>query len=252
MRLSAKNYYTHKNTLLSNSKLKDYLRDPKFFYEKHVLHTRESERTLALDIGQAVDTYVMYGPKTFHKRFKCVARRNLKEPPAGYIELNESDFAMAVGMGEKVRNQPAYADLASFETQKILQVNGPTGPFSGLCGIPDWIKIDGKKCVIVDLKTAQDISPRAYARSCESFGYFMAQAMYQRLAGALYGCTEFESRHLVVEKDKDGIYACKAFVLSQERIEAEKDHLAQILLKIASEKLWASPTASWAEAVELF
>lgn len=265
MKLTSKNYFTPKNKYLSASKLKDWIKDKRHFYEKHILHTIQDEPSLALDIGQAVDCYVMRGQKAFHKQFKCVERRNLKEPPTGYIQLNQNDFSMAIAMSEKVRSQQAFKELQGYKTQQILQVEKPIGKyFIGLCGIPDWIKIESHDdglfwTSIADLKTTADINPFSYHRSCENFGYYRQAAFYCLLAEAKMTGGEmgkmpiscFENKHLVVEKDRDGVYLCKTFILSPERIDEERRNLIQIINEIAYETKFEASNASWKDAVTI-
>ena len=56
-KINAKNYYSV-NGYLSNSKIGDWLRDPYYFYQKHVLGTIPNKQTAAMLIGNAVDEWL--------------------------------------------------------------------------------------------------------------------------------------------------------------------------------------------------
>ena len=85
-KLTKRTYFTAKNKYISNSKIGDWLKDKRFFYEKHVLGTVEKKDSAAFRIGSAVDTFVTVGEKQFHEKYIPVARRS-KEQPNGIIEL---------------------------------------------------------------------------------------------------------------------------------------------------------------------
>lgn len=247
MRLTHKNYFTKANNYLSNSKLKDYLKDKRYFYEKHITHTRSKKETPALKIGSAVDLYVTKSKAAFNKAYRRVERRNLKEPPTAYTELTPAEYDTVVGISERVRKQQIAKELKGFTSQKILKYDMDLGHFRGVCGIPDWYKVEGDKGIIVDLKTTAKLD--GYEWTALKYGYYQQQAYYQMLLQELEGCEIFESYHLVVEKDVDSVYNCQVFRLSQRRIDQEKEKVAMLLREIRDEKAYKPNNVGFEDAV---
>lgn len=247
MRLTHRNYFSKENNYLSNSKLGDYLKDKRYFYEKHIAHTREKRETPALKIGSAVDLYVTKSRAAFNKAYRPVKRRNLKEPPTEYTELTEAEYDTVVGISERVRKQQIAKELKGFTSQRILKYEMALGHFRGVCGIPDWYKVEGDKGIIVDLKTTAKLD--GYEWSALKYGYYRQQAFYQMLLQELEGCETFESYHLVVEKDVDSVYNCKVFRLSQRRIDEEKKVVAKLLREIKDEKAYKANNVGFEDAV---
>lgn len=253
-KLNKNNYYSANNKYITNSKLGDYLKDKRYFYEKHVLGKVETEPSDAMLIGKAVDCYLMEGSEEFKKKYVPVLRRNLKDPPKDYTEINATMYEDIVKMSERIMSQTAFKELKGYKKQQILQVDMPLGDiFYGIAGTPDWLKMskDANHCVIVDLKTTQSIDPNKYYWHCLSYGYFRQQAMYQMLVEKVHGITNFKSYHLVMEKDTDKIYNCQVFELDQNKINEEKVFINTLLAEIAQEKLYLPGDTSFVKAYPL-
>lgn len=254
LKLTKLNYFTNKNNYISNSKLSDYKKSPRYFYELHVLGTRTKEESDALIIGKAVDCWLTGGGRAeFEKRYIKVARRS-KDPQGLMIELTSSAYDDVVAMCEAVEQTAAYKELKGFKTQQILQWDKPIGKlFAGICGIPDWIKIDKKNmsCEITDLKTARTISRDRYYYHAVEFSYFRQQALYQMLVEYNTGIKEFVSKHLVVEKDSDKIFNTATFILDQNIIEDEKTEIKRLLAEIAIRDDFTNDIVSFKTAILL-
>jgi hypothetical protein len=253
MKLTPKNYYTNKNRYISNSKISDWLKDKNYFYRKHMLGTVDQEPTDALIIGKAVDIWLTGSRKKFEGEFIGVKRRG-GDIPKGTTELTLTQYDEVVALCEAVEATTVYKEIRSdkgFKSQVIMQLDYKAGLFNGYCGIPDFIKVDGDTCTIIDLKTTRDISPEKYYRHCLEYGYFRQQAMYQMLAQHNFGCTKFESYHLVVEKDADGIHHITYYLLKQSEVDINGKILTQCLEDIAKEKEFNKPDVAMKDALEL-
>lgn len=259
MKLTQTNYYTNTNRYLSNSKISDYLKSKKFFYKKHVIGGEENKETPALIIGKAVDLWLTKGRQHFEQGYIRVARKSSKIDPK-LIQLTEREYDEVVGICEAVEKTSAYQKLRGYKKQQILQYDfkvemgkESNDIFKGLCGIPDFYKIDKEgHCIIIDLKTSRTIDKKKYYYHALEFGYFRQQAMYQKLLRELRPeIKTIESRHLVVEKDPDGIYKVKTFKLKQSEIDTEYDKLIDIVLDIRREKKWEDEDATWDKMEEL-
>jgi hypothetical protein len=258
MKLTPQNYFTPANTYLSNSKIGDYIKSPKYFYEKHIIHTREKEESDALIIGKAVDCWLTGGGrKEFERTYIGVARRG-KENAEGKIELTASTYSDVVAMCESVEKTEAYKELAKFKRQVILQLdfqlskNNPS-LFEGICGTPDFLFVDKKqnKAFVVDLKTSRTADTKKYFYHALDYRYFEQQAMYQRLVKARYGVRDVESWHLVVEKDSDKIFNVKTFVLDQKIIDSVSQGVECLIEKIRNRTDWSDPKVSFKSATLL-
>lgn len=252
-------YFEVNNGLLSGSKIKDYQKDPAYFFKKHISGEIEHKVTDALQLGSAVDCWLTAGKEVFDKEyvvFEGGARRDTSHPDFQY-HLTEKIYNEVVGICEKVQQQPAYQQLMQdFECQKILQLEMDLGPhFDHLSGIPDWFKItqeeNRKIATIVDYKTAPTAEPNKYHYKCLDLGYYFQQAVYQFLVERLFNVNRCVSKHLVTEKDPDQIYHSYTFVLNQGRIEEEKEKLGWLLKDISKDEEFLSPLTTWDQAVEI-
>lgn len=250
-------YFELNNGLLTGSKLKDYKKDPAFFYKKHVTGEIEQKITEALQIGSAVDCWLTAGKKEFDESYTVFtggAKRDTKHPDFKY-HLTEKIYDEVVAICEKVEQQPAYQDLMKlFECQKILKVDMDVGShFDQLAGIPDWFHVDEEKKVanIVDYKTAYSADPNKYHYKCKDMGYYFQQAVYQMLIENLFDVNCCISKHLVTEKDPDGIYHSYTFLLNQERIDEEKEKLSWLLEDFKNDEEFKSPLATWDDMTEI-
>jgi len=250
-KLTQRNYFTTKNQYLSNSKLKDYAKDKHYFYQKHVLGNIEQKKTDALFIGSAVDCWLTSGEKKFREKYYIVSRRTTNSPDYEF-QLNQTMYDSVEKMCRKIESQTAYTQLRGFKAQQILQVDRKIGIFEGLCGIPDWFKVKDDHCIIVDLKTAENALQTKYHYKCLEYGYYQQQAMYRILVQANYPEVKiFEHRHLVVEKDPDGINNVFVYKLSEARVLEEVDEIEKLLLEIAEEKKFLPRNVSWDDVITI-
>ena len=249
IKLTHKNYFTKQNKYLSNSKIGDYLRDPYFFYRKHIVHKVDYMVTDPMIIGSAVDCILTESLYLFKKRYMTVSRRT-KDETYEY-QLTESMYNTVMNIAEAVKRTTAYKDLkkAKYKRQVLLKHDMPLGSFKGMCGMLDFLKIDGDAAHIVDLKTAVDASPHKYAYKCEDFGYFRQMAMYSMLVMYNYPEVKHVScSHLVVEKDPDEIYNCRTFFFDDIRIQSEIFKLGELIKEISEVKEWKRSDISWSDA----
>jgi hypothetical protein len=248
------NYYKPNNKALTNSKIKDFIKDKHFFKRKHLLGEVAGKKTDALIIGSAVDCWLTEGKERFDLLYSKVDRRK-KDADDYEYQLTETMYDEICGICQSVEQQDAYKELKGYKKQQIIQVEMDLGEhFDRLCGKPDWYKIfkneEGRTvCTIIDLKTTADASERKYLYSCFDYGYFEQQAQYQNILALLHPeIDEFYSFHLVVEKDTDDIYNCEVFELAQDRIERDRVKMQSLYEQIKNEKDFAKKNVSLAHA----
>ena len=245
--LTHKNYHSDENTYLSNSKINDYLKDPRYFKEKHIDKTLVEEPTDALILGQAVDTYLFYGKKKFEQMFKPVARRD-KKLQTSFIQLNQTQYTDVLSMVSAVQQTSAWRELKQYDTQRVFAIKVDVGKhFTGLCGMLDTFYHDTKTNIayIVDLKTAKTIDPKSYFWHCRSYGYFRQMAMYSILVEHTLAPKKIVYRHLTVEKDPQGLHHVQTFEFHEQLIEDAKKELLSTIQDIKNDTEFARPDASF-------
>lgn len=259
MELTKDNYYTLENQYISNSKVSDFIKGKDYFYKKDVTGEIPRVTTKSMVTGSAVDELLTdinnikqgrYAIREFNGTTKDGREETKRLTEEGKIILTQAAYDEIMGLSLAVSETSAYKELQTHNSQQILKVDISLGQFPGICGIPDWFKIDEKNriCIITDLKTAQTVNYNRYFYHCKEFGYFRQQAFYQMLLTILYPDIEtFISRHLVVGKEKN-IYPVKTFILDQKEIEREKLRLGQILSDISETTDWNREDVTWEDA----
>lgn len=249
MKLTLQNYFTAENKYLSNSKIGDYLKSPNYFYRKHILHEIEPKTSAALVLGSGVDYLLAQNDNK--PEYRVVERRNLKNPPTDYIEINQSQYDEIFDIANAVAETEVFKEIdKTFLKQELLTTDMPIGQFVGLCGLPDYIKVTDDEIIIIDLKTSRTTDTRKYYYHCQEYGYYRQQALYQWLALEKYGNKKISSYHLVVEKTKD-IYDVKLFLLDQREIDMATDNMWRAVNDIKNRTDYSRPNLTWNDAIKL-
>ncbi|MDD4070059.1 MAG: hypothetical protein PHF05_06370 [Candidatus Izemoplasmatales bacterium] len=258
MKLTKNNYFTIKNQYISNSKISDYLKDPEYFYKKHVTGEIKFEMTPSMIIGKAVDIYLTNSPKKFHDTYTYACLK--KDDPEMFAEnkdttkeiLTKSQYDKVINICESVTRTSAYKVFKKFKKQEILQKDMKLGIFKGLCGIPDGFQITKDKCTIVDLKTSSTIQPNKYHYHCLEFGYYRQLALYADLIQNKYPEVKyFKYYHLVVENTGD-INRVATFEFDPLLIEDERQILYKIIKEIADTKVFKFHDVSFKNAEKIW
>ena len=243
------NYFSAKNKYLSSSRLKDWLKGKEYFKKLHITHEIKREVTDALIIGSACDCWLTRSERTFRKKYEVVSRR-ATDNPNYELQLNDTMLKKVEAICRSVVKTQAYKDIRKqkYKSQKILlkPIKG-LGRWKGLCGIPDWFRIDEDgRCVIIDLKTTQDASPKKYFFFCSEYNYFLQAAMYRILLKHKYPeIKSFLNLHLVVEKDTDGINDVYTYELANQLVEENIALINDLICAIVSERDYLPKPATW-------
>ena len=256
MTLTQKNYYTKENNYISNSKIGDFLKDKAYFKAKHIDCTIVEPCTQAMRFGLMVDTLLTEGITVFNKKFQIKVLK--KDNPGLFAEQAMSDNIEIVApqliektsaLVNAIYLQDAYKDIKDYDTQIILQQDfkQPINGFSGLCGMLDFLKIEGTTAHIVDLKTSSSVDPFKYKYKAEDFGYFRQMAMYSSLVASNFPhVTDITCSHLVAESLAP--YRMNTFIFDPSRMESELIKLYDVITQVTSEKKWAHNNISWKDA----
>jgi len=251
MKLTLANYYTKENKYLSNSKISDYLKSPNYFYRKHITHEIKPKGSEAFVIGSGVDYLLAQDEKKLE--YVVIERRNIKNPPDGIIEVNQSQYRDIFDIADAVAETEVYKDIdKNFKKQVILTKDIKINDyFVGLCGLPDFIKVTKDEIVIVDLKTSRTVDTREYFYHCKKYGYFRQQAMYQSLAEHKFpGRKKISSYHLVVNKEQD-VNNVVLFKIDQKLIDQDLVVLNNLINSISNQSDWSRRKVTWIDGIEL-
>ena len=249
MKLNHQNYYTSANKNISNSKMGDFLRDPYYFYEKHIEGSLEKSVTPSMMIGSGVDCILTESWEDFDKKFQVATPK--EDLPEGVSRITKGQYETITKIALSVEKLDAYKDIKDFDSQEILHVEFPDfGIWNGICGIPDWIHIDGHKCIIVDLKTSKTIDERKFHFHALEYGYYRQQAFYNMMVTLLHPeVTEFENRLIVVENN--GLHRSAVFTMDQEYLEDCSEDIASTIQSIVETKVYKPQNLTWSDAFVL-
>lgn len=176
---------------LSKHDSDEYVRNP-FAYFKRKEAGYHREPTEAMKLGTALHMKVLE-PELFEQTYVAVPEsikvRRGKEWDA-FVQANEGKECLR--LSQYVQISAMASALTSFEPNKPIFEATPREwrevvLLSELLDIPIKSKVDmicPEKGIIVDVKTASDASPEAFARQCAEFAYDVQAAWYAMNAEA--------------------------------------------------------------------
>lgn len=219
--LDMSNEAYHKSPGISKSGLDLIARSP-YFYR----HRPPQEQTSAMLIGSAFHAAALE-PLSFLKLFAVApdvnARTNagkaelelFRVSNEGKSILRKDDAEQVAAMAEAVRNHPTASSLLAdgqAETS-IFHIDEITGELIKVR--PDWLVED----LLVDLKSTEDATPEAFARSCWNYRYHVQAAFYLDTANAAFGSDRFRS-FVFIACEKKPPFQVAVYVADRQMIEA--------------------------------
>jgi len=202
----------HADPAISASQLKTVMQSPYHYWSRYLDPDRVAMvPTAAMRFGSLAHCAVLE-PDELSKRYQLAPDRRTKEGKAAVVEMaaagieavSEADMVLAVNMAVAVHGHPtAGALLQSGQAEQSFWWDDIATGMRCKCR-PDWF--DGT--TIVDLKTCQDASPAAFARSVAAWSYQIQAAHY--LAGTL------ATRFIFVAVEKTAPYAIGVYELDTE------------------------------------
>jgi len=194
----------------------------------------EDSDTPAKTFGRAYHDRVLL-PELFAQRYvgeplnapgrPTDAMRNAKNPNESSIErvkfwdaweaqnvgktvMSAKDFAVIEAMHAALMSNPDIADLfAEGDSEVTIRWIDEASGLSCKARADRWNRRDR---VMIDLKTTEDASPRAFARSVVTYGYDITHAHYAEGARA---CGEPVDRYLIVAQEKKAPYLAAVYQL---------------------------------------
>lgn len=271
MKLTHKNYFTNKNTSISNSKLNDFRKSKNYFYRKHIEHSQErGKMTIPMKVGSLVDDIVSGAPTAYEMKVLSQDDRAL------FLEQKEMDEDTLLPKG-KYNEALAHADnimsSSAYKTyrwhhkrvhfQFILQGEYllPTGDKLPLCGIADVISRRSKVIYIDDFKVVG--YNKAYTKQkwfwiCHDMGYFRQLAYYRMLYRMMFpdDKRKIVCRHFISSKVPfaDDLYKVFLYTIDDSILFLAKTEIQETLnnLSVAIETDdWSDPDTKWEDAEHL-
>lgn len=211
----------HRGPGLSRSGLMEFKRSPYHYWYRYLNPGYQSESsTSAQIIGNALHTLILE-PNQFEKRYVVIPEFNktTKEGKAYWLKiqselgqretLSMNHFKIAEAMAESFRKHELASQLlekAKVE-QSIYWIDKETNV---LCKCrPDILRSN----LVVDLKTTQDGSARAFSKTVYNYGYHIQAAMIQEALKELKQTIIKDFLFLVIEKSAP--YAISIYQLDE-------------------------------------
>jgi hypothetical protein len=228
----------HHLKAVSPSQIKILKRSPLHYYDQFLAEDRvKKPPTDAMLKGTALHTAILepdlwdstiaVPPHSFDRRTKVGKElaAEFERESAGKIVLSPEDADEVRRMADAVRKHPAAGFLLELPGRREASYSW-TDPETGLeCKTrPDWHSLDGQ--IVVDVKTAQDASREAFAKSISNLDYHVQAAWNLDAQGGQMFLS------LVVENTRPygvAVYPASEALLSagRRRIEAGMTLLAQ-------------------------
>jgi hypothetical protein len=201
----------HSAKALSKSGLDQFRKSPAHFRSWQDGATK-NESTPAMEFGTAVHMAILE-PSLFIERYtKFVGDRRTKDGKAAYeavlssgkTPLNEEQWESINGAAAAVHAHPtASPSLDNINTEVSVFANWGTRVKARIDGMTD--------SHIIDIKTTQDASPKAFAKSIAQFNYHVQAAWYQRITGI--------ERFIFIAVEKEAPFGVACYELDQQAID---------------------------------
>ncbi len=186
-------YHAKRSENITSSSLKDFIKNPKIYYLKHVMGQLKQDETEALYLGTLTHSVVLEGPRTAMNYYSMNAPINKDGREYRFnSKAFQEEQAKVMLKGKKLARQEDYMAALQMrmaiqqhdEAKRLLSVGEPERVVRGkLWGLPIQIKMDlFTPHGIIDLKTVADIE-RFHNGSMYSdlhkYGYLHSAAFYR-------------------------------------------------------------------------
>ena len=270
MKLTQKNYYTEKNTHISNSKISDFMKGRKYFYRKHIAHEPEVQTvpSPAMKLGSIVDSLIsgetpQYQVKVLKREDEHLFEKQKTMDPESFVTATQWEDALSHTVN--LKNTPAYKwykeNDAKFQVILQGEYTTPVGDSIPLCGMADVITETKDAVYIDDFKVVayeKISSGQKWIWNCQEMGYFRQLAFYKMLWQQMNPDDKRPviCRHLVSTKVKftRGYFRAATFVVKDDILENALANQMQWMNRIAyciKEDTWEDQPVTWDNALNL-
>lgn len=139
-----------------------------------------------------------------------------EEQTAGREIVTADQKAQAFAMSESLRKLPDVRELLAVGQAEVSARSMDEETGIQVRVRPDWVSPTGSGCIIMDVKTCQDASPEAFARSIWNWRYHVQNALYADVYERASGLAVHGFVFAAVEKEYP--YAAAAYMLTEEDI----------------------------------
>ena len=185
---------------VNQSRIKKILRSPLHYWYEHINPDyRHEPPSASLKIGSALHGLILEGKELWKVLPPGINRRSAKGKEAyrefvdalgpGEFVLTETEAGHVRGMAESLDGNPMVAEIMSgqgcddFLTEELFVWERLCGSENVLCKARlDVVKREGKRIMVVDLKTTRDASEGGFRRSIGDYGYHVQGAFYLEAA----------------------------------------------------------------------
>jgi hypothetical protein len=247
--ITRENYFDH--PAVSQSSLKDLDRSPLHFHAKHIARTAPQEDTPALVFGRDLHTAYLEPEKVqkrvivkdWDERTKEGKARRAEVDASGIriITQTEADTCKQIkAMVDALHRDPLVSKIYAARTH----VEHPITWEDPTTGVPCKAKIDfaaklNGRHAVCDLKSAEDASPDAFARSIAKYGYARQASQYTDGWSIYTGSPVDSFMFIVIEKAPP--YAIGVYELDAEAIEkgaADRRRLLDLYASCVASGKW--------------
>jgi exodeoxyribonuclease VIII len=213
----------HKNTeKISKSGLDLIHKSPLHYWDRYLNPAAEERKTPALLLGSAVHCAVLE-PSEFGKRYAIAPEvdkrtKEGKEIHASFLEFTEGRYEV-ISKADSVICERIMEAINKHDEASLLM--------SKITDVEKIIEVDDLKCrpdaiigplnLIIDLKTTDDASPKAFGRSALKYRYDVQAAFYIDLYEKHYNCKCEGFIFIAVEKTAP--FGVGVYVIEDEDIE---------------------------------
>lgn len=249
--------YHNDTTSVSAGGLQDIAKSPLHHWYRHRRPDRDvPEPTPSQRLGVAVHMAVLE-PERFAS-FYCVAPsvdRRRKDGKAAYaaflasrgdgVEICAADYSTSLRIAESVRNHPAGKQLLCGEGYREASVYWTDRETGVRCRIrPDFAP--NGNAVLVDLKSTQDASDRAFSRTSWNYGYPLRAAFY---VDGWFALTGERRDYVFAAWEKEAPYACAWYYAEDDMLQSGREEYHR-LLRIYAECLAKDQWPGYSEMLQ--
>ncbi len=227
---------------VSHHMLLDFGRSVPYFHGRYILGTIPApEPSPQMKLGSAFDCLVLE-PRVFYRGYSVApigidrrtkagkqAWEEFVEEAEGREIITAADGSLLVAMREGLLANP-HARRALEAEGRVQQPIRWTCPETGLPrrGLPDKVLANG---LIVDLKTAADLSPDAWSRDCYRYGYHLQMATYLEGCWAALGA---DGPGIFIAVSKEPPHECLVTELDPEALALGRRENRRLLGELAA------------------
>lgn len=254
MKLTRRNYFSKKNTAISNSKVSDFLKSKEYYYAKHIAHTIEEERTPSMVLGSIVDEILSTGRVPQKYSVRCLKKDNpklyekQKLKPEYVVSQTQMDIAKTIAA--KVRKQPFWRWYKKHGAQFQVVLQDTYCGNVPVCGLADVITVDHntKTIYVDDFKTTSisgHVTAYRWYYKCVEYGYLRQLAHYTAMAQKIEPDYKVVGRHIVLSTSKFDCYPIYLFEFDEDLLVDAFNEFHTAVQLIDSETEWKDAPIDW-------